>query len=139
MKEFPWSSVGIMVDVGGAFGATSSLIARNYPSIKCIVQDLPSIVDQARSQVPEDVAGQLEFMAHDIFKEQTVKHADLYLFRMILHDWSDIKAHSILRSLVPALKSGSHILLQDFVVPPPGCLPNYHEKTIRYESPHKRC
>lgn len=51
--------------------------------------------------------------------------------RFILHDHSDSMANSILRSLVPALKSGSRLVIMDGVMPEANVLPKSEERTMR--------
>ena len=132
LSSYDWGSVGTVVDIGGGTGATSIVLAQNHPSIRCIVQDLPAIVSQGRKHLPCDLAQQVSFMEHDFFREQPVKDAEVYFLRWVLHDWSDKKAISILRNLIPALKPGANLVLQEFVIPEPGVLSFYHEKVIRY-------
>ncbi|CAG8948659.1 hypothetical protein HYFRA_00001779 [Hymenoscyphus fraxineus] len=119
--NFDWGDAvnGVLVDVGGARGEVSIQIARTFPNMKFVVQDLAEVLNGAT--VPEDLkgGGRLSFMAHDFFHEQPVKGADVYLLRWILHDWSDKYAVKILRSLTPALKKGSRILISDLCLPPP--------------------
>ena len=45
--------------------------------------------------------------------------ADIYLLRMILHDWPDDKPVEILKHLSKARKEGSRILIMDMVLPAP--------------------
>ena len=132
LSSYNWGSVGTVVDIGGGTGDTSMVLAQNHPSIRCIVQDLPAIVSQGHKQLPSDLTQQVSFMEHDFFQEQPVKDADVYFLRWVLHDWSDKKAISILRNLIPALKPGANVVLQEFVIPEPGVLSSYHEKIIRY-------
>ncbi|KAJ3552567.1 hypothetical protein NPX13_g11081 [Xylaria arbuscula] len=58
-------------------------------------------------------------MTHDFFIEQSIREADVYLYRACLHNWSDKYAVRILRALIPALKVGARVLLNDVVVPGP--------------------
>jgi hypothetical protein len=44
----------------------------------------------------------------------------VYLFRWIMHNHSDKYAAKILTSLIPALKRGSRILINDYCLPEPG-------------------
>lgn len=53
-------------------------------------------------------------MEHDFFQPQPVQ-ADVYVFKMILHDWPDAEAAKILRALVPALKPGARVLLFEYI------------------------
>lgn len=53
-----------------------------------------------------------------------MKDADVYLLRMILHDWPDDKAVTILKRIAEAMKEGSRILIMDMVLPAQGtCSP----------------
>jgi hypothetical protein len=131
LAGFDWDSVETVVDIGGSHGKTAADIVKNTKVTKCIVQDLPDVVAEAKEQVEEAISDRISFMAHDFFKEQPVKDADVYFFRWILHDWSDIRASSILRQLIPALKDGASVILQEMILPDPGVLPFYHEKTLR--------
>ena len=131
LASYDWASVATVVDIGGGTGATSVILARKHPSIRCIVQDLPEVVAQGREQLPTELNTQVSFIEHDFFQEQPVKDADVYFLRWILHDWSDKKAGSILRNLIPALRNGSNVVLHEFVIPEPGVLSFYHEKIIR--------
>lgn len=53
-------------------------------------------------------------MAHDFFKPQPVQ-ADIYMIKLILHDWPDKESVQILRGLVPSMRPGSRVLFIDYV------------------------
>jgi hypothetical protein len=119
----------LMVDIGGSHGSICIELLRKYPNLKCIVEDLPEVVQTAIT--PPDADGRLEFLPHDFFTEQPVKDADVYFLRWILHDWSDKYAIKILRSLIPALKDGARIIVNEVCLPDPNVLPFYHAQLIR--------
>ncbi|KAJ4356448.1 uncharacterized protein N0V89_004481 [Didymosphaeria variabile] len=133
LENYPWDSLrnGTLVDVGGSKGEYSITIAQKYPQIKVIVQDLPDVVDRAKSSTPADSADRITFMAHDFFTEQPIKGADVYLMRWILHDWSDVYAIRILRALIPALKKEAKIVLHEYIVPEPGETLTLQDRTLR--------
>ena len=112
---------GTVVDVGGSLGFASVALAEAYPGLKFVVQDLEKVYagSDPQSKLPESVKGQIEFMAQDFFVENKVKGADVYLIRWCLHNWSDKYAIKILRALVPALKKGARIVVNDGVSPEP--------------------
>lgn len=70
-------------------------------------------------------------MPHDLFDEQPVKNADIYYFRNVFHNWPDQQCHDILRNLIPALKPGAHILIDDFGLQEALTLPPYQERLQR--------
>lgn len=53
-------------------------------------------------------------MAHDFFQPQPVQ-ADIYMIKLILHDWPDHESVRILRGLRPSLKPGARIIFIDYV------------------------
>jgi hypothetical protein len=133
LDHFAWGSAaeGVLVQVGGGDGSMTVAVARHFPKMTCVVQDLPEIIGDA--VVPEDlqVGQRLKFMAHDAFETQPVKGADVYLLRLILHEWSDKYAVRIIRMLVPALKKGARVLVSEMCLPAPGELSPYKERTSR--------
>ncbi|KAI0157409.1 S-adenosyl-L-methionine-dependent methyltransferase [Xylariaceae sp. FL1272] len=133
VQAFTWSKLSDakVIDVGGSYGNISIAIARAYPSLTFVVQDLEPVIEEAKKSVPDDVAGRFEFMTHSFFTPQPVHDAIVYLFRWILHNWTDRYALNILRNLVPALRPGTRILIQDVVLPAPGSMSNYEEIQMR--------
>ncbi|TVY87754.1 O-methyltransferase [Lachnellula willkommii] len=96
------SGTRTVVDVGGADGAVAYELARKFPSMRIIVRDLPNVVENAKSMRNTDLLSHVTFQSHDFFCEQPVHGSDVYIFRMIFHDWSDKFCIRILQQLVPA-------------------------------------
>ncbi|KAH5652259.1 hypothetical protein HBI51_076110 [Parastagonospora nodorum] len=126
VDNYDWKAYNTIVDVGGSHGAVMLELARQNPEVKCVVQDLPEVVAGA----PQGV-DRVEFQPYNFFTEQPVKNADVYLFRMIFHNWGDKYCIRILENLVPALKKGSRVVINDHVVPPGGVLSPYKDRTVR--------
>lgn len=99
--------------------------------MRCIVQDMPAVVQWSRSHLAVHLQGRVEVMEHDFWTEQPVRDADVYYFRWIFHDWSDKWAVKILRQLIPALKTGARVLINDICLPPQGALSLYQERWLR--------
>lgn len=133
IDNFDFGSIGAgtIVDVGGSHGQVSIPIARKYPHVKCIVQDLPDTIVGLDSRLPEDLKDRISGMAHDFLAEQPVKGADIYLLRWILHDWSDKYCVKILQALTPALKKGAMIVINDICIPQPGQLGIAADRSLR--------
>jgi chemotaxis methyl-accepting protein methylase len=85
-----------------------------------------------RKLIPEPVQSNITFMGHDFFKEQPVKNADVYFFRCTLHNWSDELVVKILKALIPALKPGARVVIQDNGLAPPGTIGLSDEINQRY-------
>jgi hypothetical protein len=130
VDNYDWAahSSGTLVDIGGSHGPIAIELSKRFPSMKCVVQDLPQVIAGA---VKPDDCGQVEFQVYDFFTEQPVKEADVYMYRMILHNWSDNYCFKILNNLIPALKKKARIIINDHVVPEPGTIPPYFDRSIR--------
>lgn len=94
------------------------------------------MIREAEARSPADVAGRVKYMVHDFMKEQppTVTGVDVFLLRGVLHNWSDKCAVRILRNLIPALKPGAKVIINDLVTPAPGHIPPPFERTLRNAS-----
>lgn len=126
---FPWETIdsGTVVDLGGSHGDAAFALARKFPTLHLVVQEMPEVVASSKPDASLDV----QFMVHDFLDEQPIKDASVYLFRWILHNWPDKYCIRIMRALIPALKRGARVLVMDFVMPPFGVVPNSLERKIR--------
>ena len=138
VSAYPWADIKgrdtesgkvTVVDVGGSHGTASIALAQNFQNFVCIVQDLPGIVAKA-PELPPELENRVSFAAHDFFTEQPLV-ADVYFFRHIFHDWPEKYCLKILRCLVPALRPGARILVNEFCLPEPGQVPKTQEQAIR--------
>ena len=84
----------------------------------------------AKATPPSGLEDRISFMAHDFFTPQPIT-ADVYFFRFIFHDWPDKYGISILQNLVPALKPGARVLINEFCLPEPGMISAYKERVLR--------
>ena len=134
INAYDWASLGspLVVDIGGSSGAVALELVQAFPSIRAVVQDLPEVISRAVATSTNLTPDRLTFEPHDFFVEQTLKGADVYFFRMVLHDWSDKYCVRILRNLIPALKQGAKILINDFCLPDPGTILTYQERNARF-------
>lgn len=132
--NIPWASVGTgtVVDLGGSHGDAMMAVAQSFPSLHCIVQDLPQIIESSPLP-PAHLKDRISFMAHDFFTEQPMKGAAIYFFRWIFHNWSDAYCLKILQNLIPALEPGALILVNDACLPEPNTLPLMMERHIRFD------
>ncbi|KAI1380433.1 S-adenosyl-L-methionine-dependent methyltransferase [Hypoxylon crocopeplum] len=133
VDNFPWGEIGkgTVVDVGGFQGFTCFAIGRKYTDLSFVVQDLEPVVAAAKAKAPADMAGRVDFMTHNFLSEQPVHGADVYFFRWIFHNWSDKYCVKIMRNLIPALKPGSKIIINDNVLPQPGVMSKWQEGRLR--------
>lgn len=152
INGFDWSNLDssseavTVVDVGGSMGHASLALARAFPRLRFVIQDLEKTVQVARNALPslglpDEVASRLSFEVHDFNAPQpaipgrggtssSITDADtntnvvVFLLRMIMHDWPNAECAVILRHLAdflrsqdPAVASKGRILIMDTVLP----------------------
>ncbi|KAK6844446.1 hypothetical protein PG995_014556 [Apiospora arundinis] len=129
--HYDWASLGQaqVVDIGGSQGHVSIALATRFPNLSLVVQDMERVVEH--SVAPAQLGGRCRFMAHDLFAPQPIEGADVYFLRWVLHNWSDKYCILIIRALIPALRPGSKVLIQESLMPEPGAIAMWKEKNLR--------
>jgi hypothetical protein len=134
VNDYDWSRIDsssrTVVDIGGSHGFVCIELAEKYKNMKFVVQDLPKTV-QSAPKLEGDLGNRISFQAHDYHTKQPVKGADVYLYRWIMHNQSDPYAINMLRQLIPALKKGARVVINDHCLPEPGTESLWDEKIIR--------
>ncbi|THY13931.1 hypothetical protein D6D00_09989 [Aureobasidium pullulans] len=136
INGFDWGSLGKarIVDIGGSSGHASAALAKRYPQLHLTVQDLPEVIVSSGAKAistDADLSSRITFEPHSFFEEQTIHGADIYLLRMILHDWGFEDSVKILSNIVPSLGANSKIIIMDTVLPEPGSIPSSVERLLR--------
>ncbi|KAI1335820.1 S-adenosyl-L-methionine-dependent methyltransferase [Xylariaceae sp. FL0016] len=120
VHALPWADVTkaprSIVDVGGAGGEVSIALLREYPAIESAVSlDLPEVI--AGISPPSDLTDRLTFASYNFITQSMERKVDAYVLRHIFHDWSDKYASKILQNLVPALRKGTRVWINEVVLP----------------------
>lgn len=106
-----------LVDVGGADGTLLSHVLPALPEATGVSYDLPHVV-QAVPVVAKaaDLTDRLSGEGGDFF-ESVPEGADTYLMSMILHDWNDEQARTILANIAAAGAPGARVCALELVLP----------------------
>ncbi|KAI0059947.1 S-adenosyl-L-methionine-dependent methyltransferase [Artomyces pyxidatus] len=121
LEGYDWKDLkegALVVDCGGGVGSQSLTLAKTHPHLHFVVQDRPAVVENGVKFWNENLPGALDsgrvkLQAHDFFDPQPVKNADVFLVRMILHDWSDEFSVKILRRLREAATPDTRLIVVD--------------------------
>jgi hypothetical protein len=120
--------------MGGNQGYVSFAIAEKFPNLKFIVQDTAGMrTPETIATVPGHLRDRVSLTTHDFFTPQTVV-AELYFFRWIFHGFSERYCVKILQALIPALKKGARVVINDGTLPEPGTVGYMEEKSMRYSN-----
>ncbi|KAL8793410.1 MAG: hypothetical protein Q9195_003996 [Heterodermia aff. obscurata] len=130
---YDWALLGesTVVDVGGGHGPISTGLAKLFPQLRFIVQDLPEVIE-SRPPDDDDLRDRVSFMAYDFLADnQPVSGQAVYFFRAVFHNWPDASCVRILRNQVPALRAGAVLIVNETLLHEPGSLPPEQERLRR--------
>ena len=100
-NAFDWNKYSTIVDVGGGWGPVSIGLAKQFPKLNFTVQDIPEVIADAPTHLPQELTNRVKYMVANFMEEQPVKGADIYFFRAIFHNWPDEYCLRILRNQIP--------------------------------------
>ena len=84
-----------MMDVGGGYGAVLEIIKAKFPSVECVLFDLPNVVEKVTIPSIKKIGGN--------FFEKIPNQSEAIVLSRVLHDWNDEKAKLILKNSFEAL------------------------------------
>ena len=106
-------------DIGGANGALVLALAAANPALQGIVFDLPHAVEGATALIKaKGLTDRVAAMGGDFFK--SVPEADLYLLKLILHDWDDAACVKILTNIRRAIAKDGRVAIFELRLGPMG-------------------
>ncbi|KAI0085840.1 S-adenosyl-L-methionine-dependent methyltransferase [Irpex rosettiformis] len=124
LTTYDWNSMpesGTIVDVGSGLGHVSLEIASVRPDLTFILEDRPSVLEDARkywTQHAPELVENAHFIATDYLcpQPQLPTVPDILLLRFILHNLSDKYATILLKHLRAIAKSSTKLIVVDYVV-----------------------
>jgi len=105
-------SFSLGVDVGGSQGTLIAGLLGANPEARGILFDLPDLIERVRPNLAGD---RIEAIGGDFFR--SVPAADLYLLKLILHDWTDEQSEAILANIRAAIRPGGHVVIIESILP----------------------
>lgn len=102
----------VAVDVGGSRGTLVASLLQGNPEARGILFDLPDIVESVEGSLSDP---RIDLVGGSFF--DSVPEGDLYLLKMILHDWTDEQSEAILRNIRAAIRPGGHVAIIETVLP----------------------
>jgi SAM-dependent methyltransferase len=117
LDAFDFSACKTVVDVGGGSGGLIASILAAHPGLRAVLFDQTSGLEGADEFLRQrGVTDRCTVVAGDFF-ESVPTGGDVYLLRLILHDWEDADAARILQSARRAMAAGAHLLVIDHLLP----------------------
>ena len=118
MAAYDFSDAEIVADIGGGNGGLLSALLARYPNTSGLLFDLAPAIDAAKAGKGGPLP-RCEFVVGDFFDEVPTG-ADIYILKLVLHDWENDKAERILNRCRNAMSPTSRALIIEGLVGPPG-------------------
>ncbi|KAI0324802.1 S-adenosyl-L-methionine-dependent methyltransferase [Cubamyces sp. BRFM 1775] len=143
LRAFPWDQLAegsLLVDVGGGIGSASIQVAQVHPNIRVVVEDRVPVMDTAHSAWGSNhkelfQSGRVSWRYRDFFAPWKPfvdgKVPDVFLLRLVLHDWPDEDAR---RRLRPAAGPNTKLIIGDMLLMH-ACHNNGESALVKQDSP----
>ncbi len=117
LDAYDFSGIRVLADIGGGNGSLISAVLARYPNMKGMLFDLGHVVGRAKENLQAAGLDGRCSVSEGSFFETIPGGADAYLFRHIIHDWTDEQCIQILGHCRRAIPANGKLLIVDSVVP----------------------
>ncbi|MFC3907773.1 methyltransferase [Legionella dresdenensis] len=111
-KAVDFSQCETIVDMGGGRGGLSKALAQHYPSLQVTLFDSPAVINQLSAS---DFPAQVTLQAGNFF--EAIPQAQAYIFKGVLHDFSDELMHKILSNCAARMPADARLFIAEQVMP----------------------
>ena len=120
LNDYDFSNVSRICDIGGGQGHLSSHLHSKYNHLNGMILELEPVVKNQESSWPHKMGLQdrCKYVEGNMFEQ--VPPADLYIMKMILHDWNDDECIKILSNIYKAAPDKTRMFIDEHIVPDPG-------------------
>ncbi len=117
LEAYDFSGIQVLADIGGGNGSLISAVLQRYPNLKGVLFDLGHVIGRARESLQGYGVGDRCSVIEGSFFESVPSGADAYLFRHIIHDWTDEQSVQILNNCRKVIPNDGKLLIVEAVVP----------------------
>jgi O-methyltransferase len=116
LEAYSFTGAELLVDVGGSHGSLLSAVLKKLPQARGILFDRPNVVRGAGPVLDRaGVANRVTCQGGSFF-ESVPDGGDVYLLKMILHDWSDDECVVILSACRKAMIPGGRVVVLEMLI-----------------------
>jgi precorrin-6B methylase 2 len=117
LDAYDFGGINVLADLGGGNGSLLCAVLRRYSSMKGILFDLGHVVARAKENLQAAGLADRCSVIEGSFFESIPAGADAYMFRHIIHDWTDDQSMQILGHCRKVIPADGKLLIVDCVVP----------------------
>jgi hypothetical protein len=114
---YDFSGYSTIVDIAGGHGRLLAGILAEAPHATGVLFDIPQVVAGAEPLLRKHRVADRVRIADGSFFDTVPDGGDLYVLKNIIHDWPDIRAQQILKTVRAATRDGTTLLLVESVIP----------------------
>ena len=116
LNGYDFSNFSHICDIGGGQGHLLSHLQSKYNHLNGTILELESVVNNQDSSWPNKMGLQdrCRYIKGDMFEQ--APSADLYLMKMILHDWNDDECIKILSNIHKSASDKSKVFIIEHIV-----------------------
>lgn len=117
LDVYDFGAIHVLADIGGGNGSLIQGVLERYPKMRGILFDLGHVVARAKERLKAaGIADRCEVIEGSFF-DTVPAGADAYLFRHILHDWTDEQCLQILGHCRKVIPENGKLLVVECVIP----------------------
>jgi hypothetical protein len=117
LEAYDFGGIRKLADIGGGNGSLIGAVLQRYPEMEGLLFDLGHVVGRARANLHAfDVVDRCTVIEGSFF-ESIPSGADAYIFRHIIHDWTDEQCILILGHCHNVIPQQGKLLIVEAVVP----------------------
>ena len=115
-EKFDFSAYQTLLDVGGATGQLSLIVAGRHPHLRCTTFDLPAVEPIAKKKIEASGLADRVTTASGDFLTDPLPKADVITMGMILHDWNLERKMQLITAAYDALPSGGALVAIENII-----------------------
>ena len=115
-EKFDFSAYQTLLDVGGATGQLSLIVAGRHPHLRCTTFDLPAVEPIAQRKIEASGLADRVTTASGDFLADPLPKADVITMGMILHDWNLERKMQLITAAYEALPTGGALVAIENII-----------------------
>lgn len=116
LSIYPMDNISNIIDIGGGDGTLLLEILKKYSNIDGYVFEKSNVEHLIKNNIINSNINRLNYIKGNFF-ESIPQNFDLYILKLILHDWDDTNAIKVLKNCREAMNSNSKLIIIEYVIP----------------------